>query len=150
MIYNFKQFKKAGFFKELNDYNRPSMLDYINKASYSNLNRIITYLTSGVLIVESQAMAFDVIKPNPSQEVCKMGICTDGTWFWKNEIHYYVKNYNLKLPDSFIQHMEKNNWIIPNPFNRNDIKYDPDHKDILELSILVGTDLFVTIEEVYE
>lgn len=44
---------------------------------------------------------------------------TDGIWIWPGEISYYVKKYNLKLNEEFIQAMRENNRHIKKPINTN-------------------------------
>lgn len=41
-------------------------------------------------------------------------ILTDGAWVWPGDIAYYVENYNILLPDEFIENVIKNNGIINN------------------------------------
>ena len=57
-------------------------------------------------------MTEDVIKP----EKGNAGVAseyTDGTWLWRGDLSYYVRNYKLKLPEEFIDDMIRNNWKVP-------------------------------------
>ena len=61
--------------------------------------------------VVSPEVTQDIITPEKGTS----GVASDYTdciWLWPGDLAYYVKNYNLKLPDEFISTMEQNNWQI--------------------------------------
>lgn len=44
---------------------------------------------------------------------------SDDTWVWLDDIDYYISEYNLRLPDNFVIHIEKNNYIPPKKINKD-------------------------------
>lgn len=45
---------------------------------------------------------------------CRAGctILIDGVWFWYAGLIYFVENYNIRLPDDFIAHAERQAWHV--------------------------------------
>ena len=101
-------------FKELSygDDKFGSIKNHIMNKEYDNKAKIINYLDSGICVASCTGVSEDVIEP-------KNGIIgvpdalTDGKYQWYADLSYYVKNYNLELPDEFIKNMISNNWKIP-------------------------------------
>ena len=44
-----------------------------------------------------------------------------GKWAWSGVLSYYVRNYNLKLNDDFLETMVLNEWKIP--ISENELDY---------------------------
>ena len=105
--------KTQGYFKEMPHGNStcPSIKDYIGKEDISLIEKICTYLTSGVAIAVSPGVVHDVIDPDKGVAGSPTAF-TDGTWVWPGDLAYYVKNYRLKLADEFVKTMQDNNWMI--------------------------------------
>ena len=101
-------------FKELSygDENADSIKKYISNNEYKNKNRIIEYLDSGICIASCVGVSEDVINPQKGI-IGAPDALTDGKFQWYADLSYYVKEYNLKLPQEFIDNMIKNNWKIP-------------------------------------
>ena len=36
---------------------------------------------------------------------------TDGVWLWFDSLPYYIKKYNVAIPNSFLEHIKSNNYI---------------------------------------
>jgi hypothetical protein len=88
---------------------------------------VLGYLSQGVLcgIYNDKGMLFDVFPPKRRIEgvqlVGKTGenrpiqpnlILTDGTWLWPGALLYYIKEYHLQLPSTFLHHAERQSWQI--------------------------------------
>lgn len=42
---------------------------------------------------------------------------TDGVWLWLDDLDYYVSECGLRLPDSFVKHMEEVCFHLPSEHN---------------------------------
>ena len=104
----------VGYFKEMLDGSPsdPSIKDYIDKGNDSIIDKVCTYLKSGIPLIVSPGTALDVI--DEAKGVAgSPSILTDGKWAWSGVLSYYVKNYNIQLNDEFIETMIENGWKIP-------------------------------------
>lgn len=103
-----------GYYSEMPDSKTtdPSIKDFIGKEDVALVDKICKYLTSGVTLAVSPGIATDIINPEKGS-IGTLATLTDGTWMWPGDLAYYVQNYKLKLPEEFVQTMERNNWIIP-------------------------------------
>ena len=115
--------KTVGYYKEMphGGNSKDSIFDIIKKGDRKLIDKICRYLESGIEFIVSPCIVDDVINP----ERGTAGVTstyTDGTWFWPGDLEYYVRNYNLKLPDDFITTMRNNNWKVP--VTLDDLDYD--------------------------
>jgi len=82
-----------------------------NDNPHPDKDKILNYLWSGALYGETSYR-------NPDTgEWEGVSIQTDGEWEWDDLLMLYVKCKNVKIPDSFLQHMKDNNWEVPVPMN---------------------------------
>lgn len=104
---------RLGYYKEMShgDETDPSIKDYINK-SIKNKSKICKYLSEGIVIAACGEVVVDAINPD-NGIIGTPDDLTDGKWIWPADLVYYVNNYNLELPEDFINTMEMNNWQIP-------------------------------------
>ncbi len=119
--------KMQGVFKEMlnGNSNAPSVFDFIQTTPAKYEERIIGYLSSGIVIAACGGVIVDVINPDNGFAGCP-DLKTDGVWAWSGELEYYVRKYHLKLNDDFIQTMIANNWSI-----KSDIEIDYDDIQIV-------------------
>ena len=105
--------KTVGYYRELPNVKRndDSILDFIRKGDPSLIKRICSYLESGVPLIVIPEICKDVIHPEKGTSGVSSEY-TDGKWLWRGDLQYYVKNYNLKLPDEFIDNMIRNEWHV--------------------------------------
>ena len=89
-----------------------SIHEYLQKECPENIEKICAYLESGIPLIVSPGFSEDVINP---EHVIPGGNSefTDGTWIWPGDLSYYVREYLLKLPDFFLDHIAENNWTVP-------------------------------------
>jgi hypothetical protein len=115
--------KTVGYYKEMSQGRETddSIYNFIYKGNPDENAKICQYLESGVEFIVSPGVTYDVINPDNGTS----GIASsysDGTWLWPGDLSYYVKKYNIKLPDEFISTMRKSNWIVP--IRLEDMNYD--------------------------
>lgn len=106
--------KLVGFFNELPHGipNGGSLKKNINLIPQVDKEKILDYLTSGHAWIISPGVVKDIL----SHEDIVIGapnILTDGVWAWPEDLIYYIRKYNVTLPDDFFHHMIKNSWKIP-------------------------------------
>ncbi|MCR5627408.1 MAG: hypothetical protein K6F99_08820 [Lachnospiraceae bacterium] len=115
--------KTVGYYKEMPHGRKTnnSILDSINKEKPENIEKIYQYLRGGVEFIVSPEITQDIIAPEKGTSGIASSY-TDGIWLWPGDLAYYVKNYNLKLPDEFISTMKDNDWQISKTID--DMNYD--------------------------
>ena len=114
--------KRQGFFKEIKNSKEtdPSMKKYINK-KISNKKKICKYLSEGIVLAACGEVVSDVLNPE-NGVIGTSDAVTDGSWLWPGDLVYYVENYNLELPQEFVDSMEENDWAIP--IKKNEIELE--------------------------
>lgn len=103
-------FEKYGIlcgYKEYGAEDAVSILDCCEKQSYPEKDIIISYLeTQGQSSLASTGAAKDRITgeaiPMPKNGLC---LKKDGIYSWWNDLSYYVKKYNLRLPKKFEEYV---------------------------------------------
>jgi len=90
--------------------NKMSYIDFIKKYSgsdtYPDKDKIVEYLLSGELYGQTSWR-------NPATGRGEgVNIWSDGAWVWDDVFTECVQHNNLRICDSFLQHMKDNNWIV--------------------------------------
>lgn len=93
--------KSVGFFKEMNLYeDNGSIKDYIVKNVNYNKEKVCEYLLNNKVVGICARRPIDSIS---GEEIASgFKIIVDGEYEWPDFLAYYVRKYNIKLPDSFI------------------------------------------------
>ena len=114
---------RQGYYKEMPHGldTDPSVKQNLKKKKIKNVDKIISYLQSGVELITCAGMVGDVIEPSRGSAGIP-SVLTDGTWHWPGDLAYYVKNYNLELSQEFIDTMIRNDW--KNPITIKEIDFD--------------------------
>lgn len=73
---------------------------------------IIEYLSNGEVVAETVGMPTKD-ELNSKVEIGLSKVLTDGEMLWTTDLEYYVKNYNVDLPDEALAIMENNGWTVP-------------------------------------
>ena len=104
---------RTGYFSEMSHTEKtdPSIKEYLYKLPKKNLENIIRYLQSGILVIMSPGNTDDVVNPQNGNAGAP-SVYTDGKWAWPGDLVYYVKNYQVGLEHEFIDDMERNNWAV--------------------------------------
>ena len=85
----------------------PSMREFFCDETYFGMDKIVEYLQNGRTTYVTAAECEDVFT-NQRISGVRSGM-TDGNYSWNNTLAYYVKKYNLKLDDDFIQYVLNKN-----------------------------------------
>ena len=75
-----------------------------------NLQGVKNYLTNSLLLSSTSRMAFPCPFTGKLYEG-SISFRTDGEWLWLDDLPFYIENYNVALPTSFLQKMDKNNYM---------------------------------------
>ena len=71
---------------------------------YKDKQKILKYLRSAFVESACAGWYTDV---KTGEKIPEKAVCyTDGKYWWRSDIPYYVERYNMKLPDDFIAHIE--------------------------------------------
>jgi hypothetical protein len=106
--------REVGFFRELSygDQNGESLESAVAKASLENIERIVSYLQSGVAGVVAPRISRDF--PSPRHEIIgSLALRTDGEFLWPSDLAHYVEKYRVSLPADFLRHIEMLDWQVP-------------------------------------
>jgi hypothetical protein len=90
---------------------KESLEKVLRETPHEEKKKIISYLESGKTLLFVPKLYKDCM--DETKYIKGASIITDGTWFWKSYVNYYLRNYNVDLPKNFLNHMSKNNWKIP-------------------------------------
>ena len=75
--------------------------------------KVVSYLNRCPSIHNSWGLETDILmKPNGRINIYP-NIRTDGVWVWIQSIAYWVKEYDLKLPERFVDHVMSSSFQIP-------------------------------------
>ncbi|WP_419905361.1 hypothetical protein [Kiloniella sp.] len=75
------------------------------------LPKIVLYLNEGEPIVCAPGLVGDVLCQENSI-IGPLNILSDGVWAWPSDLSFYIENYNVAIPQAFVQHMIDANWKI--------------------------------------
>ena len=85
----------------------PSMKESFEEKPYEGQEKIAAYLEKGRPTYARASLPTDVFTGERIQgESCGM---TDGEYSWISVLPYYVRKYNLRLPENFERKVLKNN-----------------------------------------
>lgn len=108
------ELRSIGFFREMSQGKEtdPSIHDVIRKGDSSLVEKICDYLSNGTTAIICPGITRDII--DEASGVAGTGSsCTDGIWLWPDDLVYYVRKYNIALPDDFLNTMKASDWRNP-------------------------------------
>ncbi len=110
--------RTLGLFRELEpkrpSFFRNSIVDAIREIPGQYDGEVASYLESGIPLIDIMESTTDVIGGD-ARISGGSSILTDGTWIWRQDLPFYVKNYHLELDREFVEHVMKINFAIPEP-----------------------------------
>jgi hypothetical protein len=108
-----KKLKKVGFFPSRpNEQEGRNLHAMVQDEPDALEPRILAYLDSGRRYLVDAGIARDLIDPK-HPIIGVPNVVTDGVWAWTVDVPYYVRKYHLRLPGEFVEHMQENDWIVP-------------------------------------
>lgn len=108
--------KIAGFFQELwsPSFGKAagSVRDFIAPTPHKNVKKITEYLLAGHEIFSVMGSSADTLGSGKSI-LGGDSILSDGEWFWRGDLWFYVWNYHVQLPGEFLARMRENGYLMP-------------------------------------
>ncbi len=106
--------KRVGFFRELKhgDELGASLKESVRDIPLEDEKKFVEYLESGIAFCVTAGLVSDVLDGSKGI-ISNLEILTDGSWAWPSDLSYYVKVYHIELDKCFIEHIRKNEWIMP-------------------------------------
>jgi hypothetical protein len=100
--------------------NDPSMKEFMAPTPWPRQEKVLEYLRSGLIL--AYPMGADLMdwfdRPNRANPLIAgkplggVTPLTDGEWFWNAGLIHFIERYNVRVPDEFIEHAARNNWIV--------------------------------------
>ncbi|MFD4234983.1 hypothetical protein [Streptomyces sp. NPDC058542] len=112
----FTAMRIVGFFEELwpLSFGSPvgSVHDFASSTPYEDSKEIIKYLLVGHDLFSVMGSSEDVLG---SDETALGGdsIFSDGDWIWRGDLCFYMRKYNVRLPDAFLAHAREKQYLMP-------------------------------------
>lgn len=89
-----------------------SLRNLAKESPQEHEDKLVSYLENGTQLFCTLLAVFDYLS-NEEKFVGDPSIKTDGTWFWRQYLAYFVKTYHFRLPQEFVDHAKSNNWKVP-------------------------------------
>ena len=85
----------------------------VGEAGEKEKQMVANYLDAGLTFISY--LGFSGCRFDCGAPESEMGTSdyTDGVWVWPEGLSHYIRNHDIILPIEFIEHAEKNNWVIP-------------------------------------
>ena len=105
---------RVGFFRELRhgDPQGPSLRETQGALSAEKCEAAAHYLEVAPTLAATPGYVGDVLDPSNTM-IGSPDLKTDGDWMWPADLAYYVRRYQVALPESFLLHMQSMNWDPP-------------------------------------
>jgi hypothetical protein len=106
--------RRAGFFRELRhgDPDGPSLWEAALPSPAADQDDIVRYLDGGDTVAATGVLVDDVLDSSRTA-VAPLELATDGAWVWPRDLAYYVRQYNVTLPEDFVSEMRRRAWQPP-------------------------------------
>jgi hypothetical protein len=89
----------------------PSLVECRGKRRNGHKDEVVRYLRAGKRLSASPGSVRDHFEP--SRRAGSMSSLTDGVYVWPELLAYYVEQHDTLLPDDFEEHMQRNDWEVP-------------------------------------
>ena len=104
---------RVGFFREMphGDAYGPTIAEARRYRPGSHEKEIAEYLEQGHVRIFTPGISHDVF--DQTKLAGTPHRLTDGRFEWPGDLAYYVRNYHIRLPVPFVEHMRTNAWRVP-------------------------------------
>jgi hypothetical protein len=94
--------------------NYPSIKDYMGGSdiSHQEKEKIIDYLDNGNIVASTSRVGFPCVITGKRFDG-SLSLRTDGIWSWYDDLSYYIKNFDVALPQNLLENIRKNNYVVP-------------------------------------
>jgi hypothetical protein len=107
----------VGFFREQSAGSPSSVFeasihDCVRNKALGDEDKICRYVDSGVVVMDVMDAELDVISGDHYISGAS-SILTDGKWIWRKDFAYYLRRYELAIPDEFTAHIRSSEYVVP-------------------------------------
>ena len=94
--------KCIGQIKEIYGDGYPSLRELISDVPFENKENVLHHMKNAQVTAAAAGVFRDILTGEviPAEALC----LTDGEYYWRSDIAYYVERYNMRLPQEFIEH----------------------------------------------
>lgn len=111
-----------GFWEESEDSPQwPDPKDLVTDTPLTHRERVVAYLRSGVVVAEWLGYSHCRFEGGPSDRVMGCRDLSDGYWLWPEGLWVYIDQFNVKLPNDFLEHVKANDYRVPEGLDRADL-----------------------------
>jgi hypothetical protein len=89
-----------------------SIKSVIGPYRHRDASNIASYLRSASAMYIIPGLTRNIFDTRDDNELV-IHIRTDGIWYWRQDLSFYVDNYHLWPPDPFVEHVRQNRWTPP-------------------------------------
>jgi len=91
---------------------QPSIFDHVLDAPLPDADRVVAYLRGGHGLIDFMDISDDVFDAE-RQILGGPSIHTDGDWYWRDDLAYYVQWHNVTPPPGFLALIRERHYIVP-------------------------------------
>jgi hypothetical protein len=104
---------RVGFFREMphGEPTDPSLAAERAGAPAPHQDAVVAYLQGGHLFIATPSPTTDVIDRRTL--IGPPHYLTDGRYVWPGDVAHYVRAYNVRLPDEFVEHVVASGGVVP-------------------------------------
>jgi hypothetical protein len=113
---------RAGFFREMphGEPSDPSLAAARTDAPGPHQEAIAAYLDAGHIYIATPGPTKDVIDRRTL--IGPAHYLTDGRFVWPGDAAHYVRNYNVRMPPAFVEHIMAQGFIVPKSVDLSALK----------------------------
>jgi hypothetical protein len=104
---------RVGFFREMphGEPTDPSLAEARADSPAARQDALVAYLEAGRIYIATPSPTLDVIDGHTT--IGPPHYLTDAIYVWPGDAAHYVRAYNARLPDAFVEHVAANEWTPP-------------------------------------
>ena len=94
--------------------NCPSITEFIDPgaATQYDIDAVASYLENAQVVATTSRLGFPCAVTG-KQFGGSVSYRTDGVWLWLDDLAYYVREHNIRIPDKMLETMQRNNFVPP-------------------------------------
>jgi hypothetical protein len=91
---------------------QPSIFDHVVAEPLPDADRVVAYLRAGHGLIDFMDISDDVFDPS-RQILGGPSIHTDGDWYWRDDLAFYVQWHDVTPPADFLALIRQRHYIVP-------------------------------------
>ena len=91
---------------------QPSIFDNVLAGPLPDADRVVAYLRGAYTLIDFMDISNDVFD-NTRQVLGGPSVATDGDWYWRDDLAYYLQWHNVTPPGDFLALIRKRHYIVP-------------------------------------